>query len=89
VIVHAALPDQLGDIKVRVNGAPLQLSWSSVEGGTELSGPVSAAVLRSGDGRARVEVELPTVLTPDRAGPGSIEARSLGVAIAELSIVPD
>jgi hypothetical protein len=89
VITHAALPDLLRGVRVRVNDTPLELSWRAAEAGTSLSAQVSATVLSAGRGRARVELELPFVMTPDRAGPDSTEARSLGIAIAELSITPD
>jgi hypothetical protein len=88
VIPHAALPELLGALEVRVNDSPLELTWRATEAGTEVSAPVSAAVLSSGQGRARVELELPSVLTPARAGLNSTETRTLGIAIAELSIKP-
>jgi Glycosyl transferase family 2 len=86
VVRHAVSPEQLERLELDIDGSPLPVRRSQgAHGVTVLRGPAPAAATR----REIVEVGLttPTCCPRDR-DPNSTDGRLLGVAVAEIALVP-
>jgi hypothetical protein len=85
-ILHAASQEVLQGLQIRVNGSPIELTWSPDEPGTRVRGPVAATTLCSDGGRVRIQLDTPLTIRPSEANPTHADTRSIGLAIRGLTI---
>lgn len=87
-ILHAIAPRVLESLQVRVNNQPVPLQWRQEGRFVEIQGKVSADLLKTGEDRVRISFHVAEVLRPCDLQASSADTRSLGVAIAGISLTP-
>jgi hypothetical protein len=87
-ILHAAAPQILQSLQVRINDRPLAMSWSQQEGCVQVEAQVPAAAFEPNQSHARISFHVSDVIRPCDHHASSTDQRQLGLAICGLSLEP-
>jgi len=87
-ILYAIQPEVLTSLKLKVNDEPVDLSWQSVERCVEVTAKVDDRILAANTDRLRISLSVDNVMRPCDLAPENPDTRSLGLALAGISLRP-